>query len=51
MMERPSVRVAVNGCGVISVPVADVVALQGDPQLVGVADVVFSYRIRLAPGV
>ncbi|HET9516797.1 MAG TPA: type II glyceraldehyde-3-phosphate dehydrogenase [Actinoplanes sp.] len=39
---------AVNGYGVIGKRVADAVVLQDDMQLVGVADVVFDYRIRVA---
>lgn len=42
------VRVAVNGYGVIGKRVADAVVLQDDMELVGVADVVSDYRIRLA---
>lgn len=42
------VRVAVNGYGVIGKRVADAVALQDDMELVGVADVTFDYRIRVA---
>jgi glyceraldehyde-3-phosphate dehydrogenase (NAD(P)) len=41
-------RVAVNGYGVIGKRVADAVALQDDMELVGVADVVYDYRIRVA---
>ena len=41
-------RVAVNGFGVIGKRVADAVALQEDMELVGVADVVSDYRIRVA---
>jgi len=40
--------VAVNGYGVIGKRVADAVALQDDMELVGVADVVSDYRIRVA---
>jgi len=43
-----TVRVAVNGYGVIGKRVADAVALQGDMTLSGVADVVSDYRIRVA---
>ena len=42
------VRVAINGYGVIGKRVADAVALQDDMTLVGVADVVADYRVRLA---
>lgn len=48
MAESPRVRVAVNGYGVIGKRVADAIALQDDMELVGVADVVTDYRIRLA---
>ena len=41
-------RVAVNGYGVIGKRVADAVTLQEDMELVGIADVVTDYRIRLA---
>ena len=42
------VRLAVNGYGVIGKRLADAVALQEDMELVGVSDVVFDYRIRVA---
>lgn len=48
MAESPRVRVAVNGYGVIGKRVADAISLQDDMELVGVADVVTDYRIRLA---
>ncbi|QIN84464.1 type II glyceraldehyde-3-phosphate dehydrogenase [Rubrobacter tropicus] len=41
-------RVAINGYGVIGKRVADAVALQDDMELVGVADVMHDYRIRVA---
>lgn len=47
-MATRRVRVAVNGYGVIGKRVADAVALQDDMELVGVADVVSDYRIRVA---
>lgn len=47
-MENNKARVAVNGYGVIGKRVADAVTLQEDMQLVGIADVVFDYRIRVA---
>lgn len=47
MTER-NARVAVNGYGVIGKRVADAVRLQEDMELVGVADVVYDYRIRVA---
>ncbi|MHB0935672.1 MAG: type II glyceraldehyde-3-phosphate dehydrogenase [Armatimonadota bacterium] len=43
-----SIHVAVNGYGVIGKRVADAVAVQDDMTLVGVADVTFDYRIRVA---
>jgi glyceraldehyde-3-phosphate dehydrogenase (NAD(P)) len=43
-----TVRVAVNGYGVIGKRVADAVAKQEDMVLAGVADVVADYRIRVA---
>jgi glyceraldehyde-3-phosphate dehydrogenase (NAD(P)) len=43
-----TVRVGVNGYGVIGKRVADAVTLQDDMELVGVADVVYDYRIRVA---
>lgn len=42
------IRVAVNGYGVIGRRVADAVALQGDMELVGVADVASDYRVQKA---
>lgn len=48
MTGSPRARVAVNGYGVIGKRVADAVALQDDMELVGVADVVSDYRIRVA---
>lgn len=41
-------RVAINGFGVIGKRLADAVTLQDDMELVGVADVVHDYRIRVA---
>lgn len=41
-------RVAINGYGVIGKRIADAVTLQDDMELVGVADVVYDYRIRVA---
>lgn len=43
-----TIRVAVNGYGVIGKRVADAVALQEDMEVAGVADVVPDYRIRVA---
>lgn len=48
MPENRPVRIAVNGYGVIGKRVADAIALQDDMTLVGVADVVSDYRIRVA---
>ena len=48
MVEPSRTRVAVNGYGVIGKRVADAVALQDDMTLVGVADVVSDYRLRVA---
>jgi glyceraldehyde-3-phosphate dehydrogenase (NAD(P)) len=48
MVRETQVRVAVNGFGVIGKRVADAVALQNDMTLVGVADVVSDYRLRVA---
>jgi len=47
-MRDQKVRVAVNGYGVIGKRVADAVALQDDMELVGISDVVYDYRIRIA---
>ena len=47
-MNTRTVRVAVNGYGVIGKRVADAVALQDDMELVGVADIVSDYRIKVA---
>jgi glyceraldehyde-3-phosphate dehydrogenase (NAD(P)) len=47
-MDKDRARVAVNGYGVIGKRVADAVALQADMELVGVADVTYDYRIRVA---
>lgn len=42
------VRVVVNGYGVIGKRIADAVAAQDDMELVGVADVVSDWRIKIA---
>ena len=42
------IRVAVNGYGVIGKRVADAVAAQEDMELVGIADVVSDWRVRVA---
>ena len=46
-MTVKKIRVAVNGYGVIGKRVADAVRLQPDMELVGVADVVSDYRVRV----
>ena len=48
MSQQRRARVAVNGYGVIGKRVADAVAAQDDMELVGVADVVYDYPIRVA---
>jgi glyceraldehyde-3-phosphate dehydrogenase (NAD(P)) len=47
-MTTQKIRVAVNGYGVIGKRIADAVAVQEDMQLVGVADVVSDWRIKVA---
>lgn len=47
-MANRSVRVAVNGYGVIGKRVADAINAQTDMELVGVADVVSDYRMKVA---
>jgi glyceraldehyde-3-phosphate dehydrogenase (NAD(P)) len=47
-MSTHRVRVAVNGYGVIGKRIADAVAAQDDMELVGVADVVSDWRIKVA---
>ncbi|MCC7447310.1 MAG: type II glyceraldehyde-3-phosphate dehydrogenase, partial [Anaerolineae bacterium] len=47
-MSNQRVRVAVNGYGVIGKRIADAVAAQDDMDLVGVADVVSDWRIKVA---
>jgi glyceraldehyde-3-phosphate dehydrogenase (NAD(P)) len=42
------VRVVVNGYGVIGKRIADAVAVQDDMELVGVADVVSDWRVKIA---
>ncbi|HEV7284746.1 MAG TPA: type II glyceraldehyde-3-phosphate dehydrogenase [Kaistia sp.] len=46
MTQRSSVRVAVNGFGVIGKRVADAVRLQDDMELAGVCDVASDWRLR-----
>lgn len=38
------VKVAVNGCGVISMVIADAVVAQPDTELVGLGDIITDYR-------
>lgn len=47
-MPNQKVRVVVNGYGVIGKRIADAVAVQEDMELVGVADVVSDWRIKMA---
>ena len=47
-MTNQRIRVAVNGYGVIGKRIADAVAAQEDMELVGVADVVSDWRIKVA---
>ncbi len=47
-MSTREIRVGVNGYGVIGKRIADAVAAQDDMELVGVADVVADWRIRVA---
>jgi glyceraldehyde-3-phosphate dehydrogenase (NAD(P)) len=47
-MSEDRVRVGVNGYGVIGKRVADAIRLQEDMDLVGVADVGFDYRVKMA---
>lgn len=47
-MSTHKVRVAVNGYGVIGKRIADAIVLQDDMELVGVADVVSDWRIKVA---
>jgi glyceraldehyde-3-phosphate dehydrogenase (NAD(P)) len=43
-----TIRVAINGYGVIGRRVADAVALQEDMEIAGVADIASDYRIKMA---
>lgn len=47
-MTHRKIRVAVNGYGVIGKRVADAVVAQDDMELVGVADIVTDWRIKVA---
>ncbi len=47
-MSQNKVRVAVNGYGVIGKRIADAVVQQEDMELVGIADVVSDWRIKVA---
>src|SRR3546814_16093246 len=46
--QQGTIRVALNGYGVIGKRVADAVARQEDMELVGVADIETDWRLRLA---
>ena len=46
-MSTKKIRVAVNGYGVIGKRIADAVVAQDDMELVGIADVVNDWRIRV----
>lgn len=48
MTQQPTLRVAINGYGVIGKRVADAVASQDDMVLAGVADTVHDWRTRVA---
>lgn len=48
MAESRTIRVGVNGYGVIGKRVADAVACQADMELAGIADVVADWRMRVA---
>ncbi len=48
MTDENTIRVGINGYGVIGKRVADAVRLQPDMELVGVSDVVTDYRIEMA---
>ena len=47
-MSNRKIRVVVNGYGVIDKRIADAIAVQDDMELVGVADVVSDWRIKVA---
>jgi glyceraldehyde-3-phosphate dehydrogenase (NAD(P)) len=47
-MNDRKIRVAVNGYGVIGKRIADAVAAQDDMELVGIADVVSDFRVKVA---
>lgn len=47
-MSDQKIRVLINGYGVIGKRIADAVAVQNDMELVGVADVVSDWRIKVA---
>lgn len=47
-MASPKVKVAINGYGVIGKRIVDAVVAQDDMELVGVADVVSDWRIKVA---
>jgi len=48
IMPKPTVKVGINGYGVIGKRVADAVTVQKDMKLVGVSDVVADWRVRMA---
>lgn len=48
-LAQGKIRVAVNGYGVIGKRAADAIALQGDMELVGVADVASDWRMQAIP--
>ena len=50
MSKSRTVRVAINGYGVIGKRVADAVALQSDMTVAGIADVASDWRIQVAAG-
>ena len=47
-MNHRKIRVAINGYGVIGKRIADAVAAQEDMELVGIADIVSDYRVKVA---
>lgn len=49
-MLRRKVRVAVNGYGVIGKRIADAIVQQEDMELIGIADVVSDWRVKVAVG-
>ncbi|MEM3542474.1 MAG: glyceraldehyde-3-phosphate dehydrogenase, partial [Candidatus Methanomethylicia archaeon] len=47
-MPKKIVKVGINGYGVIGKRVADAIKLQDDMELVGVADIAYDYRVKVA---